>query len=62
MNGYLRRGSEMLRDWNELQMQVAGLIFACFASWVLYERSNRSGGSAIVRAWLRIQRTRPTNP
>jgi len=28
MNWYLRRGGDLLRDWNELQVQVFGLVSA----------------------------------
>lgn len=37
MNGYFRRGGEMLRTWNELQVQCVGAIFALFAVSLLYQ-------------------------
>jgi len=36
MNAYLRRGGEMLREWNELQVRLLGLLFSCGAVWILY--------------------------
>jgi hypothetical protein len=37
MNAHLRRGGEMLREWNELQMQLCGLGFCCASAWMLYK-------------------------
>ena len=37
MNAYLRRGGEMLREWNELGVQLGGLVFAGASCWMLYE-------------------------
>jgi hypothetical protein len=37
MNNYLRRGGEMLREWNETGVQLAGLVFAAASCWILYE-------------------------
>jgi hypothetical protein len=37
MNGYLRRGGEMLRAWNELQIQLAGVLLSCGSGWLLYK-------------------------
>ena len=37
MNGYLRRGGDMLREWNELQVQLFGLLFSGASVWMLYE-------------------------
>ncbi len=37
MNGYLRPGGELLREWNETGVQFAGLVFSCVAGWILYE-------------------------
>ncbi len=36
MNGYLRSGGEMLREWNELQIRILGLVIVCGGSWVVY--------------------------
>jgi hypothetical protein len=35
-NGYLRRGGEMLRELNELGVQLGGLLFAGTSGWILY--------------------------
>jgi len=32
----VRKGGEMLNDWNELGFQIAGAIFAAFAIYLLY--------------------------
>jgi hypothetical protein len=37
MNGYLRSGGEMLRDWNEMGVQFLGVAFSCGSGWVLYQ-------------------------
>ena len=37
MNGYLHSGGEMLREWNQIHVQFAGLIFSCGSGWMLYE-------------------------
>jgi hypothetical protein len=37
MNGYLRRGGDILREWNELQVQFVGLVFVGGSVWVLFE-------------------------
>lgn len=37
MNSYLRRGGDMLREWNEVQVQLGGLVFTCASGWILYE-------------------------
>ena len=37
MNFYLRRGGEMLRACNELQVQLVGVLFACGSGWMLYQ-------------------------
>lgn len=37
MNSYTRSGGEMLRDWNEMGIQFAGLIFSCGSGWMLYK-------------------------
>jgi hypothetical protein len=33
----LRREGDMLREWNEIGAQFAGLAFCCFSGWMLYE-------------------------
>jgi hypothetical protein len=35
MSLYLRRGGEMLREWNELQVQLVGVLFTCGSGWIL---------------------------
>jgi hypothetical protein len=37
MNGYLRYGGEMLREWNEIGVRFAGLVFSCASGWMLYQ-------------------------
>ncbi len=37
MNGYLRRGGDMVRELNEVQVQLCGFVFACASVWILYE-------------------------
>jgi hypothetical protein len=37
MNSYLRRGGDMLREWNEVQVQLIGLVFTCASGWMLCE-------------------------
>jgi hypothetical protein len=37
MNSYLRRGGDMLQEWNEVQVQLCGLVFTCASGWMLYE-------------------------
>lgn len=37
MNAYLRRGGEMLREWNEMQVQSLGLLLTCGSGWALYQ-------------------------
>ena len=37
MNAYLRRGGDMLRAWNEMQVRAVGILFSGFAAWMLYE-------------------------
>ncbi|MFZ0314089.1 MAG: hypothetical protein WAL85_15385 [Candidatus Korobacteraceae bacterium] len=32
----IRRGGELLTDWNRLQFQIGGLIFAGFSAYLLY--------------------------
>ena len=36
MNAYLRRGGEMLRELNEVGVQLAGVLLFCVAGWALY--------------------------
>jgi hypothetical protein len=37
MNSYLRRGGDMLLEWNELQVRVAGLVLVCVSGWMLHQ-------------------------
>ena len=37
MNAYMKRCGEMLSDWNELGVQLFGLLFACGSGWMLYK-------------------------
>jgi hypothetical protein len=37
MNGYLRRGGDLLREWNELGTQTAGLLLSAVLGWLLFE-------------------------
>lgn len=32
-----RRGGEMLTEWNRLQFQIFGAVFAGTAGWIIYE-------------------------
>ena len=36
MNGYMRSGGEMLREWNETQTQLLGLVVILGSGWGLY--------------------------
>ena len=36
MNAYLRRGGEMLREFNEITVQMFGVVFASASAWMLY--------------------------
>jgi hypothetical protein len=33
----VRKGGEMLTEWNRLGFRIAGAIFALFALWLLYK-------------------------
>jgi hypothetical protein len=33
MNGYMRSGGQMLREWNETQTQLLGLFLVFGAGW-----------------------------
>jgi len=37
MNGYLKRGGEMLQDLNQMQVQFCGLMLSGLSGWGLYE-------------------------
>jgi hypothetical protein len=48
LNKYRRRGGEMLREWDELQVQLGGLLFSCGSGWVLYQIA-----PSVWRMWFR---------
>ena len=37
VRGSFRHEGDLLREWNETGVQLAGLVFSCGAGWMLYE-------------------------
>ena len=37
MNSYLRRGGELLTDWNRMGVQIAGAILAGASLWIIWD-------------------------
>jgi len=37
----VRKGGELLSDWNRVQFQIVGAIFAAFAAYLLYHMFRR---------------------
>jgi hypothetical protein len=40
-NAWLRRGGEMLREWNETGVQGLGLVVTGVSAWILYDLLHR---------------------
>lgn len=48
INAYMKRGGEMWQEWNEVNVQIAGVVFACVSGWIFYELAR-----SVWREWFK---------